>query len=110
MKTKFSFMPEGQQREVEKPKEGKNLNLVQVREATLSVLDIFGQPVEEDEPMLVPLGYDSSAPASPQLSSGSSEERGGRSEIPGGTLVHQYLKQNSQVNTNYHTFWGSFDH
>ena len=81
-----------------------------MRDATLSVLDIFGQPVEEDEPMLVPLGYDSSAPASPQLSSGSSEERGGRSEIPGGgTLVHQYLKQNSQVDKNYHTLCGSFD-
>ena len=57
-----------------------------MREATLSVLDIFGQPVEEDEPMLMPLGHDSSAPdAGP---------------IPGGTLVHQYLKQNSQVDMN----------
>ena len=65
-----------------------------MREATLSVLDIFGQPVEEDEPMLMPLGHDSSAPdAGPQLGSGS----------PGGTLVHQYLKQNSQVDMNYHT-------
>ena len=27
MKTKFSFMPEGQQREVEKGKTGENLNL-----------------------------------------------------------------------------------
>ena len=64
-----------------------------MREATLSVLDIFGQPVEEDEPMLMPLGHDSSAPdAGPQLGSGS--------EIPGGTLVHQYLKQNSQVDMN----------
>merc|ERR1719209_2353296 len=42
VKTKFSFMPESQHREV--------------REATLSVLDIFGQPVDEDEPMLMPLG------------------------------------------------------
>ena len=79
--------------------------LVQVREATLSVLDIFGQPVNEDEPMLMPIGYDSST--SPQLGSGSSsDERGGRSEIPaGGTLVHQYLKQNSQVcSMSYQTF------
>ena len=85
-----------------------------MREATLSVLDIFGQPVDEDEPMLMPIGYDSSSasPASPQIGSGSSsEERGGRSEIPGGgTLVHQYLKQNSQVcNMNYQTFCDSFD-
>ena len=72
-----------------------------MREATLSVLDIFGQPVEEDEPMLMPLGHDSSAPdAGPQLGSGSSEGRDGMSEIPGGTLVHQYLKQNSQVDIN----------
>ena len=98
MKTKFSFMPEGQHREVEKPTEGKTRVSVQVREATLSVLDIFGQPVEEDAPMLMPLGHDSSAPSSPQLSSGSSE---GRSEIPEGTLVHQYLKQNSQVIMSY---------
>ena len=59
---------------------------------------VFGQPVEEDAPMLMSLGHDSSAPGSPQLTSGSSE---GRPEIPGGTLVHQYLKQNSQVIMSY---------
>ena len=90
-----------------------------MREATLSVLDIFGQPVEEDEPMLMPLGpgFESSS------SSGSSGEvREGRSEIgnPGdsvagdledliagdleGTLVHQYLKQNSQVYMNHRNY------
>ena len=79
-----------------------------MREATLSVLDIFGQPVEEDEPMLMPLGHDSSGPdAGSQLSSGSSEGRDGRAELPGGTLVHQYLKQNSQVSLNFDaTKWG----
>ena len=77
-----------------------------MREATLSVLDIFGQPVEEDEPMLMPLGHNSSDAGS-QLSSGSSEGRDGRSELPGGTLVHQYLKQNSQVSLNFDTIiWG----
>merc|ERR1712062_404332 len=98
VKTKFSFMPESQHREV--------------REATLSVLDIFGQPVDEDEPMLMPLGAgveeESSAfsPSSsdlrssdPSLQSSSTDGRGGRAETLGspGTLVHQYLKQNSQV-------------
>ena len=96
-----------------------------MREATLSVLDIFGQPVEEDEPMLMPLGpgFESSSSPSRQPSSGSSGEvREGRSEIenPGdsvagdledliagdleGTLVHQYLKQNSQVYMNHRNY------
>ena len=84
-----------------------------MREATLSVLDIFGQPVEEDEPMLMPLGpgFESSS------SSGSSGEvREGRSEIEAGdledliagdlegTLVHQYLKQNSQVYMSHRNY------
>ena len=89
----------------------------QVREATLSVLDIFGQPVDEDEPMLMPLGGgvgeessafspSSSEPSSSDpsssdrsLQSSSTDGRGGRAETLGspGTLVHQYLKQNSQV-------------
>jgi len=95
VKTKFSFMPESQHREV--------------REATLSVLDIFGQPVDEDEPMLMPLGggieeestafspsSSDSSSSDPSLQSSSSDGRGGRAETLG-TLVHQYLKQNSQV-------------
>ena len=91
----------------------------QVREATLSVLDIFGQPVDEDEPMLMPLGGgveeessafspSSSEPRSsdPSLQSSSSDGRGGRAETLGspGTLVHQYLKQNSQVKAHIPSF------
>ena len=86
----------------------------EVREATLSVLDIFGQPVDEDEPMLMPLGGgveeepSSSDPRSsdPSLQSSSSDGRGGRAETLGspGTLVHQYLKQNSQVKAHIPSF------
>ena len=90
-----------------------------MREATLSVLDIFGQPVEEDEPMLMPLGpgfESSSSPGSQPSSRSSGEVREGRSEIEAGdledliagdlegTLVHQYLKQNSQVYMNHRNY------
>ena len=84
-----------------------------MREATLSVLDIFGQPVEEDEPMLMPLGpgFESSG----EVREGRSEIEAGGDSVAGdledliagdleGTLVHQYLKQNSQVYMNHRNY------
>ena len=75
--------------------------------------------MDEDEPMLMPLGGgieeetsafspSSSEPRSsdPSLQSSSSDGRGGRAETLGspGTLVHQYLKQNSQVKAHIPSF------